>query len=248
MLYLFYGENTLKSHQKLSETVQSLIAKKGESGHLSFFEMNEENANENELNQLINSTHLFGDKNLTVLKNILKNENAADFCLKNLKSLSSSKNIFIFFEEVSEGENLEKIKNASIKSFEFKNLPKKELSKKTDIFKLTDAFAEKKKREAWIILQKMLLSGENEEEIFWKIFWQIKNMASVKMCEKENSQTISKKLKIHPYVAEKTLRAVKLFTREEITRLSENLIKIYQNNRLNKIEFSAGIEHLILNL
>lgn len=248
MIYLFYGENSFKAKQKAHEITSALIAKKGEYGRFSLFEIDSDNFNVEEAEQLINSHHLFGDKNLTVFKYVLENEVAKNFCFKNLPQLASSQNIFIFLEKETKEDVFNEIKNLSVKSLEFKNSAKKELPKKTGIFLFTDAVAGKKRKEAWLAYQRLLFSGGNEEEIFWKIFWQIKNIALIYPHKDRDAETAAKILKIHPFTAKKTLNFAKNFSREEIECFSKKLIEIYENSRFGKVELNFGLENFILNL
>lgn len=248
MIYLFYGENSFKAKQKAREITNALIDKKGEHGRFSLFEIDDDNFNIEEAERLINSHNLFGDKNLTVFKYILENKVAEDFCSKNLPRLASSQNIFIFLEKETKEDIFNEIKNLSAKSLEFKNPPKKDPSKKTGIFLFTDAVAGKKRKEAWLAYQKLIISGENEEEIFWKIFWQIKNIALIYPHKDKDSETTAKILNIHPFTAKKTLNFVKNFSHKDLEDFSKKLIEIYENNRFGKVELNFGIETFILNL
>lgn len=248
MIYLFYGENSFKAKQKAREVTSALIAKKGEHGRFSLFEIDSDNFNIEETNWLINSHHLFGDKNLAVFKYILENEVAKDFCSENLPRLASSQNIFIFLEKETKENIFSEIKNLSTKSLEFKNPTKKETPKKTGIFLFTDAVAGKKRKEAWLAYQRLLISGENEEEIFWKIFWQIKNIALIYPHKDKDAETATNILKMHPFVAKKTLNFAKNFSREDLEDFSKKLIEIYENHRFSKVELNFGIENFILNL
>jgi len=185
-------------------------------------------------------------------KKIFENKEIGDFIIKNIEDLKSSENIFVFFEISLSKEILEILKKYSAKVLEFKK-PKNILNKQEKkggltLFNLTDAFAQKNQKTAWLILQKLLMQGISEEEIFWKIFWQIKMLSAVKPYQNKNSQEVSEELKIHPFVAGKSLAAAKRFETNELQNLSQKLIEIYKNNRFNKIELSFGLEQLILNL
>lgn len=245
MIYLLYGKDDFRAKQKLRELTQALLAKKGEQGRFSFFEIDEDSFNKDELKQLINSHHLFGEKNLVALKNVLQNKEAKDFCAKNISAIASSENIFLFLEKDIEENIFEHFKTHSAKILEFKKQEKPE-QKNTDIFKFTDALAQKNKRVAWLWLQTLLARGESEEEIFWKIFWQLKNIAATKPHQDKTPEALAKILKIHPFVAKKNLAATRVFGEKEISQLTQNLIEIYRENRFNKIELSLGIERLIL--
>lgn len=253
MIILFLGEDTAKSINRLNSFILALLNKKRDALKSSLFEITEENFDEIFFKNLINSHHLFGDKNLIVLKNIFENKEIGDFFIKNIINLKSSENIFVFLESFLDKEKTEIFKKYAEKILEFKkeknNSEIREKNKRgLNIFNLTDAFAEKNSKTAWLILQKLLIQGISGEEIFWKIFWQIKILSAIKPYQNENTDTLAEIFKIHPFVAKKTLTAVKNFSKQEISQIIKNLIKIYRENRFNKIELSFGIERLILNL
>ena len=92
MLYLFYGKDTLRSLDKLKTLIQSLL--KGKEKNAPLFEINEENFDESYLKGLIYSSHLFGNKNLVVLKRVFENEKISDYFVGRLAELNKSPHIF----------------------------------------------------------------------------------------------------------------------------------------------------------
>lgn len=253
MIILFWGEDSARGLNKLNEFVLALLNKKNDNLKSSLFEIGEENFDEPFFKNLLNSHHLFGEKNLVVLKRIFENKEIGGFIIKNIENIKSSENIFVFFEALLEKEILEILKKHSTKVLEFKK-PKNILDKQEKkggeltLFNLTDAFAQKNSKNAWLILQKLLIQGFNEEEIFWKIFWKIKTLSAVKPYQNKSSEEVSSELKIHPFVAQKSLAATKKFETNELQNLSQKLIEIYKDNRFNKIELSFGLEQIILSL
>lgn len=254
MIYLFHGEDAIRSLNKLNETIQRLLIK-DESG-APLFEINEENFDENYFKNLIYSNHLFGEKNLVALKRVFENKILSDYFTKRLDDLNKSPHIFIFWEETPNKEILALFQQKARKIWQFKKL--KDLNEKQDlektrkeknaIFQFIDAFSEKKPRLAWFLLQKLLIDGVDEEDIFWKIFWQVKNLAGLKSEQNAPFNLIVQKSKLHPYVVKKCLKVLPIFDKEKLEELSKNLLEIYQDNRYNKIELSFGIEKLLLNL
>lgn len=254
MIYLFHGEDAMRSLNKLNETMRQLLKKAGSDAPL--FEINEENFDESYFKNLIYSNHLFGEKNLVALKRVFENKTLSDYFTKRLGDLNKSPHIFIFWEEALNKEILALFQREARKIWQFKKLKKldekQELEKtreeKNAIFQFIDAFSEKKPRFAWFLFQKLLMSGVDEEEIFWKIFWQTKNLAGLKPEQNAPFNLIVQKSKLHPYVVKKCLKVLPIFDKEKLEELSKNLLEIYQNNRYNKIELSFGIEKMLLNL
>lgn len=254
MLYLVCGQNTLKSLEKLNEMLQKLREKSG--NDFSFFEVTEDNFDKDHIKQLTNSNHLFGNKNLVILKRMFEDKKKSDYLIKELPNFHASSNIFIFWEKELTDENFSILKKSADKIWRFENENRKAdnfteaLQKKNNklIFEFTDAFSKKLKRQTWLTFQKTIFAGVDEEKIFWKLAWQVKNLIILKNFESAPDKTDYKKLKIHPYVIEKTLKVLPLFSKKDLENIAKNLIDIYKQNRYEKIELSFGIEKLILNL
>lgn len=253
MLYLAYGENTKKSLEKLNEMLLKLREKSG--NEFSFFEVTEDGFNESYFKQLAFSNHLFGNKNLVVLKRVIENEKISDYFIKQLPNLAASSNIFIFWEKKIDEEKLIVFKEKADKIWFFENESRQidsftdALQKKNNklIFEFTDAFSKKLKQQSWFTLQKAVLAGIDEEEIFWKLVWQVKNLVILKNLENTSAKTANKNIGIHPYVIEKTLKVLPLFSKKDLENIAKNLIDVYRQNRYEKNELSFGIEKLILN-
>lgn len=107
-------------------------------------------------------------------------------------------------------------------------------------FQICDAFAYKDRKTAWILFQKALFNGITAEEVFWKIWWQIKTLILVK------NQPHG--LNLHPFVIKKTLRNINNFTKEELNNLSWQLVSLYHKTRKGQAEFEIGLEKFILNI
>lgn len=251
MLYLAYGKDTKKSLEKLNEMLLKLREKSG--NEFSFFEITEDNFDESYFKQLATSHHLFGNKNLVILKRMLENEKISDYFIKQLPNLAISPNIFIFWEKEVDEKNLSIFKQNAGKLWRFEEKNKQindfaAASRKTNklIFEFTDAFSRKLKRQSWLALQKAVLSGIDEEEIFWKLVWQVKNLIILKNLESAPDKTAYKNIGIHPYVIEKTLKVLPLFSKKELEKIAKKLIDIYRQNRYEKIELSFGIEKMLL--
>lgn len=107
-------------------------------------------------------------------------------------------------------------------------------------FQICDAFASKNKKQSWILFQKALLNGITAEEIFWKIWWQVKTLILVK--------NQPRGLNLHPFVIKKTLRNINNFTKEELNNLSWQLVSLYHKTRKGQAEFEIGLEKFILSI
>ncbi|MEK7177006.1 MAG: hypothetical protein AAB719_01790 [Patescibacteria group bacterium] len=121
-------------------------------------------------------------------------------------------------------------------------LPLDKRGKEFNIFLLTDALGAKNKKEAWTLYQKALLAGVSPEEIFFKLFWQVKSMLIVSKV-KTVSETDMK-----PFTYNKSKSFLKNFKQEELEQISEDLVTGFILARRGEGEIETLIEKLLLKL
>ena len=111
-----------------------------------------------------------------------------------------------------------------------------------NIFALTDALGARKKKEAWILYQKALAAGMSAEEVFFKLFWQVKSMLiALKTRSVEETD-----MKAFPYAKAKGF--LKNFKPGELENLSEGLVLGYYQARRGKGEIETLVEKILLSL
>ncbi|MDO8676305.1 MAG: DNA polymerase III subunit delta [Candidatus Azambacteria bacterium] len=112
-----------------------------------------------------------------------------------------------------------------------------------NVFELTDALANKNKKRALLALHKALDNGEKPSELLGMIAWQIRNLLRFKL----NSSQVSG-MKLHPFVLEKLKESVKLFSLEELNRITSKIINLdfaFKTSDMNeKTAFSLLIAEL----
>ena len=121
-------------------------------------------------------------------------------------------------------------------------LPLDKLGKEFNIFTLTDALGARDKKQAWILYQKALLAGVSPEEIFFKLFWQVKSMLTVSKV-KDIRETDMK-----PFTFNKSKSFLKNFKDGELEKLSESLVTGFILARRGEGEIETLIEKLLLKL
>ncbi len=298
MFYLFFGEDTFQSRRRLHEFLEEISKK---SRHSSVW-LAPHDFTKPYFNELLRTSSLFGEKQIFVCENLLKEGETADFIVKNTKLCAKSENIFIFWEEQLETPLVNAFKKHAEKNEEFKflspreirawleneaagrkiSLPsnlKEELAKQcgadlwslsqelekycltlktdsfsenkkeeTNIFHITDAIASRDKSRAWFLFRQAMMNGMDAEEIFWKIVWQIKNLLLIKKLMPASEKKITETTRLHPYVVKKTASASRLFTEEELSKYSSELIELYHNSRRGLADFDTGVEKILIKL
>ncbi len=111
-----------------------------------------------------------------------------------------------------------------------------------NIWALTDAIAERKKKDAWVLYQKALASGMVAEEIFWKLVWVVKSLL-IAQRTKNYTET---DMKEYPY--KKAKANLKNFKEGELEELSEKLVLGLHNARRGEGDIGGLVEKMLLSL
>ncbi|MBU3925836.1 hypothetical protein KJ763_01555 [Patescibacteria group bacterium] len=112
--------------------------------------------------------------------------------------------------------------------------------KKYNPFQICDAITFRDRKNSWILLQKGLLNGVSAEEVFWKVWWQIKVLLLVK--------NQPQGLNLNPFVIKKSLNGAKNFTQDELKNLSWQMVNLYHQVRNGQAEFEPGLEKILISL
>lgn len=125
---------------------------------------------------------------------------------------------------------------------EEEKLPLDKKGREFNIFALTDALGSKNKKEVWILYQKALAAGVSAEEIFFKIFWQVKSM----ILASKTKDVAETDMKAFPYNKAKSY--AKNFSQVELENLSQNLVEGYLLARRGDGEIETLLEKILLGL
>ena len=237
MIYLLQGLDTIKARRKFESLIASLLARKKDSSQ---FRMEAENFDPNRLTELIVSQDLFVNKYIVGCAGLLSDKKSQEFMLANLVDMKDSPNIFILLEENLDEKILPQIKKFAEKELSFEKIARRE--ERFNIFSLTDALGEKNRRQLWVLYQKALRLGIEDEEIFWKFAWMIKNMLLVKKA-KDVSKT-----ELKGFVLKKTQGYAKNYSAGELETLSSDLVNLFHNIRKGEGEMNIGLEKIIFGI
>ena len=111
-----------------------------------------------------------------------------------------------------------------------------------NIFSFTDAIGLRKKRDAWILYRKALSTGVSAEELFYKVFWQVKIML---LAGKTKSPT---EAGMKPFPYNKARGFLKNFKSGELEALSFSLVSGYHQVRRGEGETETLLEKMLLSL
>lgn len=120
----------------------------------------------------------------------------------------------------------------------------------TDIFKTIDALSRGDKKTAVKLLHDHLSAGEDPFYLLSMYFFQFRNLLKVKpLAEKNHSQhEIAAKLKIHPYVAKKSIEQGRNFSLEKLKRLYKTLCEIDFESKIGKVDIELALDKFVAGL
>ncbi len=271
MIYLFYGNDEIRSRDKYNAVINLLLAKSPEA---SLFRLTKETFKEDDVSELTRGQGLFYNKFIVACDNLLspvkkvkegKDEKDPSTALGAgdgdnsfveseeksdktdwIKLAAKSENVFIFLENNLPAKTLEKLEKLAAKTQNFEKsggaLRLYGGAPGFNIFSITDAFTAKNKNRAWALYQEAMMHGISSEEILWKLIWATNNLMLVK-----NTKDASK-LKMKPFPLAKAKSAAKTFSNDELKKLSGSFVDLYHENYLGTDEFEFGLERIILSI
>lgn len=126
----------------------------------------------------------------------------------------------------------------------------------SSIFKLTDSISQKKTKDSLKTFKILKESGEELSRIFYMIARHFRILIQVHemINQGEKQFSITKKLKQHPFVIQKTAEQSKNFTREKLENIHKKLLEIDRQTKTGIIksyqtdyrEFELAVEQLII--
>ncbi len=127
----------------------------------------------------------------------------------------------------------------------------------SSIFKLTDEVAQKNTKASLKTFKILKDSGEELNGIFFMLVRHFRILTQVQelVSKGEKAFEITKKLKQHPFVIQKTSQQAKNFNQQKLTRIYEEMLKIdtgvktgiIKSYKSDNREFELAIEKLIIN-
>lgn len=239
MIYLILdptGQKGLEKYRELSERF---------SKNREIFRFNSVDFNPAEFEAIFQSQPLFSKKIAVLCNGLSENLEALAILEKSAPKIAQSPHYFVFLERKLPVALEKKLKKLNQELWQFEGLPKpknKWADSRWNPFALTDALAERDRRRLWVLSQKALLAGVRPEEIFWKIFWQVKNLLVAKRAKNVKDSGLS------PYPYQKARVWAKDFSDQELENLSASLVSLYHDSRRGLSDFATSLELFILSV
>ncbi len=119
------------------------------------------------------------------------------------------------------------------------------------IFDLVDAVGNGNKGRALKLKKQLIDQGENEFYIFTMILFQIKNLIKVSLSVKQKNKTareISQRLKMHPFVIQKTLGQLKNFSLKKLKKIYALATKLDLKTKTGEATMDQVLDYFIIKI
>ena len=172
MLYVFVGEKSAR--EKASVMIKSLLAKKKDA---TLVRMAGDSLDAQELRFLAASQGLFSCNSIARIDGCFATRESATQIEPLLPALSASSNVFVLVDDKLLANDIKILKEYATEIKEYDSEQDKGKARNSgdtyfNIYSLTNAFAEREKRRAWLLYHEALASDIATEVVFWKLVWQ----------------------------------------------------------------------------
>lgn len=190
------------------------------------------------LRELTEGTSLFGGAQVILIDTPSSDAAFEDEVQGMLSDVKASKNHFV----VIEGALLAQAKREYTKYADTIEDVGTAADEKFNTFALTDAFLARDKKKLWILLMEAWRAGESNEAIVGVLFWQLKILRLVS--KTSSPEEAGQK----PYPYNKAKQATLGFKAGEIERLSRELVQLYHDGHMGKVDMSTALERWVLSI
>jgi DNA polymerase-3 subunit delta len=156
-------------------------------------------------------------------------------------------NLWQMENEIRKLVSYKKNKKVEVKDIELLVKPKIE----TDIFKTIDAIASKNKKQAIELIHKHLEKGDAPLYLLSMINFQFRNLLIVKSQELRRKfyagdmRMLTEKLKMHPYVIQKSTQQARKFDFEELKKIYQKIFQVDLSIKTGKVEPETALDLFI---
>lgn len=233
MLFAFYGTDVIgvrtAAHDLLSERMHE-----GDS----VIEMTPQNFDPGAIENCAGSTSLFWGEQMIVIDTPSGSKEMFEFIFDRLDLLAESPNTFVIIEEELRAPEKKKLEKYAKKCIEM--VAQKE--ERFNVFALTDALLRRDKKSLWTLLIEARQNDLSNEEIIGTLYWQIKIL---RLAERtKTAEEAGQK----PFVYTKAKRALAKFKEGELDRLSRDLLTMYHEGHLGRLDLDSALERWVLAL
>ena len=230
MLYIYFGNNTSEVRQKALARVHVCAGEGGQVTHIT-----SDAYTIGSLIDLASGASLFSEKQVFLLDTPSERTEVYEDIMGNLELLKDSEHDFILIEHAVLAGDKKKF-SAHGESHEITAEKKDSFN----TFSLTDALCMRDKKTLWLLLMEARKAGVPAEEIIGVLFWQIKILRLVE--KTKSAEEAGQK----PFVYNKAKRALLKFKPGELEKLSRELLVLYHEGHVGKVDINLSLEKWVL--
>lgn len=231
MFVVFLGSDTVK----VRHSAHTFAEKKRNEGY-AILSVTSQSYQPGQLRENAQAASLFGERQCVILDGFSEQKETFDALLEDAPLLAESPHIFVALEEqLSALEKKRLIQHATEVNDITGNKPDR-----FNTFALADALLRRDKKSLWVLLQSATRRGISFEEIVGTLFWQIKAIRLAKRTRSADAAGLK------PFVYKKACAAS--FSLDEADAVSRQLLQIYHDAHLGKVDGVIALESLILKL
>jgi DNA polymerase III delta subunit len=188
------------------------------------------------LREAVSATSLFGARELYVLDTPSEEADFFEMVLDMLPAFRESQNTFILREGSLTKTRADRVMKESTEYAHHDARGEKEFN----IFGLTDALLRRDRKSLWVELVRAREAGKSSEDMIGTLWWQLKVLRLIARSESVHETGLK------PFVYEKGRRALREYTRDDIERLSQELLLLYHRGHGGRENIDHALEAWVL--
>jgi len=236
MLHLLYGNDIEKRKVFLEKSSAKLISL----GYTPLV-MSDVDFRQDFFEMLARGSELFGGKSFLVLNATLENTNTKEIVAGLFKEMASSENEFFLIENKATKEIIAKCEKAGGDAVSFEE-SKTKAKPNFSIFSLADAFGQRDRKSAWLMLREAFDKEIAPEEVHGVLFWELKTLLLAHNESGESEMSSG----LNPFVYKKAKNFSKSFTRKELENMSGKMVRLYHDAHRGILDLETGLELFLL--
>lgn len=196
--------------------------------------------NQEEVQSLAGDASLFGENFFVILRNILGDDAHAYALEKIFTELQDSSHSFVIVDQSIASASVKKYEKQGIAVETFIEKKKEKTPEVFNVFTLTDAFANKKRTQAWTLYRTALALGLEARELHSKLFWVTKTLILAR------DSAIAQEAGLHPFVFGKSKKSAELFKTGQLESIAYDLSHIFHEAQFGAYDLETKLESFIL--
>lgn len=233
MLSVFFGNDVIQVRKRAFDFVHTLTEDGSGITHIT-----PDHYEEGMILDMAESASLFGGVQVCIIDTPSEDQAMYASVVERLKMMKTSPHHFILIESALTAPEKKKFE-VHATTFEEATAEKKE---RFNTFLLTDALLRRDKKSLWILLNEAWREGISNEEIIGVLLWQVKIL---RLAEKTKSAEAAGQ---KPFVYQKAKRALSNFKKGELDSISRDLLTVYHDGHLGKVDTGLALERWVLSL